>query len=182
MTASSASRLKGLGTVAMTIAFAAAAVLAYKAFVPFELVINTSSSIPRGLYLAKAVERAPLERGAGVCFAYVPPAWASNRAYFEPGRRLCKYVAAIPGEQVLVKDGRLQVRTAGGTLVQEAELAENDSLGRPLPPNALHTGKVPFGKVLLLAPANKNSLDSRYLGLIDQSAVSHQIWPLWVQH
>jgi type IV secretory pathway protease TraF len=168
-------------TVAAVAGAAALAVLAYRAFVPYELAFNTTHSIPQGLYFAKAGGPAPLERGQAVCFAYVPPAWAQGRDYFEPGRRLCKYVAALPGDQIVREGLSLTISSPQGLLLLATGLSAADSKGQPLPLDALETGAVPEGKVLLLAPANKNSLDSRYLGLIRQAALSHQIWPLWVK-
>jgi type IV secretory pathway protease TraF len=160
---------------------AAVLVLAYQTLSPFGLALNTTHSIPQGLYFSKTGAPSPLLRGQTVCFAYAPPSWAKGRAYFEPGRRLCKHVAGLPGDRTVRKGLALSLFDARGQLVLEARLAATDRKGEAIPPGALSSGTIPEGKVLLLAPANENSLDSRYLGLIDRAALSHQIWPLWVQ-
>ncbi len=154
----------------------------YLTFVPYALALNTTASIPRGLYLSKLAQGSVLEKGQAVCFAYRAPAWAANRAYFEEGRRLCKFVAGLPGDRVEVSGGVLTVFQPDESRPStSADLSSTDSKGRPLPANALISGGIPPGQVLLLAPANPNSLDSRYLGLIPREQVSHLIWPLWVE-
>lgn len=183
MTHPRALRRRGVRVVLSTLGVAAVAIAAYKLYVPFELALNTTPSIPRGLYLAMdKSSSAELAHGDAVCFGYAAPTWAAERAYFQPGRRLCKYVAGLPGDRVVVEAATVKVFAPSGELREEAELAQADSKGRALPADALASGVIPAGQLLVLAPANKNSLDSRYLGLIARAQVTHEIWPVWVRN
>lgn len=175
----SGSRSRFWRAVLVSTSTAALALLAYKLFVPFELAYNTTASIPRGLYLARDVQVQDLKRGDTVCFAYQPPTWATERNYFERGRRLCKYMLGLPGDGLEVGEGAVRVKAPSGEVIQMA-LAQADSKGRPLPDDALVSGEVPIGHVLALAPAYANSLDSRYLGPVPVNKLTHQIWPIWL--
>lgn len=159
--------------------FATLVIQLYAHFVPYSLAWNQTSSIPRGFYWAKAHDGKQLARGDLACFRYRAPDWASNRDYFPDGFRLCKPVAGLPGDSVVKEDGKLQV-FADGKLVEQVSVATADRQGRPLETHAMPAGVVPVGQLVLLAPKYPNSLDSRFLGLIEASKVTHQIWPLWV--
>lgn len=149
----------------------------YKARVPVGLSWNTTPSIPLGLYVSLQYKGAPLEHGDLVCFRYAPPAWAVEREYAPLGLRLCKPVAAMAGDSVQVEGNRVIVSTANGKS-SEYKLQTLDTKGRPLPQNALTSGQLGPGQLLLIADYRPNSLDSRYLGLISQSQVTHRVWPL----
>jgi signal peptidase I len=89
------------------------------------------------------------------------------------GRRLIKRIAAIAGDHVVLRDGRLFVNgEALGTATQErfgahhAELNLNAGGGPDIA--AL---KVPQGMVLALGDHRGNSLDGRYFGLVPESAL-----------
>lgn len=168
-----------LTAATLVVGFAVLAAL-YKAFVPFSLVYNSTASIPKGIYLAKEVQGASLTRGDTACFAYSSPPWAQARAYFPEGRRLCKYVLGLPGDVLEVSEGVLTVTHKGKEHPGlEVELAKVDSKGRELPQDALSSGGIPEGRVLMLGPEHKNSLDSRYLGLVPLSQLKHQLWPVF---
>lgn len=167
-------------TAATLVVGCAVLAILYKAFVPYSLVYNTTASIPKGVYLAKEVQGTSLTRGDTACFAYSSPLWAQERAYFPEGRRLCKYLLALPGDSIEVRDGVLTVTHKGKEHPSlEVELAAADSKGRALPQDALSTGSIPEGMGLVLGPEHKNSLDSRYLGLVPLSRLKHQLWPVF---
>ncbi len=90
---------------------------------------------------------------------------------------MCKPVAAQAGDQVRIEGTRVLVTTTDGKSF-EYKLQTLDTKGRPLPQNALSSGQLGPGQLLLIANYRPNSLDSRYLGLISQSQVTHRVWPL----
>lgn len=157
-----------------------AVIATLRAHLPYELALNTTASIPRGLYLAKDYKGGRLERGQEACFEYRAPAWAAERNYFAQGRRLCKYIAGLPGDRLESSNGTLTVYPADGSSEVAARYAQADSAGRPLPQGSLADGEVPAGKVLMLAPAKPNSLDSRYLGLVNTQALTHTLTPIFL--
>lgn len=173
-------RLKPLVFTFHCTVVAVAVIATIRAHLPYELALNTTASIPRGLYLAKDYKGERLQRGREACFEYRTPAWASARDYFSEGRRLCKYIAGLPGDRMESRDGTLTVYPADGSSVVTARYAQADSAGRPLPQEVLRDGQVPTGKVLMLAPAKPNSLDSRYLGPVDTQALTHTLTPIFL--
>lgn len=173
-------RLKPLAyALYCTVAFVAVIAIV-RAYLPYELAVNTTASIPRGLYLAKDYQGEPLVRGQAACFEYRTPAWAQAREYFAEGRRLCKYALGLSGDWVLSKDMELSILSSHGLPVAKATYAGADSRGRDLPQGVLQDGPIPAGKVLMLAPAKTNSLDSRYLGLVEQQALTHTLTPIFL--
>lgn len=165
--------LRGLG-VALGVCGLIVLVLASS---PYSLAYNRSPSIPMGLYLTKRVTADALAPGDIGCFAYRAPEWARDRGYFPAGIRLCKYVYGLPGTAVVRDGDGLWVGDRVGSPV--AQYSHADSKGRPLYQDALATGVVPPDTLLMLAPARKNSFDSRYLGYIPAAEVKTQAWPIW---
>ena len=146
---------------------------------PYSLGWNRTESIPSGIYLARRYQGEALARGDLVCFKFAAPTWARDRSYLPEGQRLCKPIAGLPGDELAVSQGKLLVASAGRP-AQEYKLLEADSQRRPLPSDALKNGKVAEGQLLLIANHRPNSLDSRYLGTVQQSQLTNRIWPLWV--
>ena len=173
-------RKRALAWVLGTVAAAAVVAQAYIHFVPWSISWNLTPSIPTGLYGSRTYAGEQLNRGDLVCFRYREPVWATGRAYFPAGYRLCKPVAGLPGDVVRKSAGRVQVLSAG-TVVVDLPVASQDRKGRALQTDLLEEGVVPAGKLVLLAPRFPNSLDSRYLGLVPHSELTHQVWPLWVK-
>lgn len=153
---------------------------AYSRYVPYSLVWNRTPSIPEGLYLAKERNaHEPLARGEVVCFKYDAPHWARERRYFPEWMRLCKPVAAVPGDTVSREGSKLYVTPVYGERMAAGELSPEDSRGRPLPQDKVPEGIVPSGHYVLIAPAKAKSFDSRYLGLIASDRISLRLSPLY---
>ncbi len=153
---------------------------AYSRYVPYSLVWNRTPSIPEGLYLAK--ERAahePLMRGEVACFRYEAPDWARARNYFPDWMRLCKPVAAVPGDEMSREGSQVYVTPRFGERKASGALSLTDSRGRALPQDKVPEGVVPEGQYVLIAPARSNSFDSRYLGFIASERVTHRLSPLY---
>lgn len=152
----------------------------YSKHVPYSLVFNRTASIPVGVYWAEDVAPGELARGDLACFPYAPTAWSAERKYFPAGVLLCKPVAGLAGDIVQRTENKLLVTPAGATQTKLlGEYAQADSAGRPLPQDALSNGPIPEGKVLMIAGTYKNSLDSRYLGLIPAAQLKRRIHPLY---
>ena len=171
---------KALKPALFAAALTTGAIWAYTKHVPYSLGWNTTASIPLGIYGAKNYAGEVLKRGDIVCFKFVAPNWAVDRGYAAPGQRLCKPIAALPGDQLRVDTGTVTV-LAEGREPTTLKLLLTDSKSRPMPQNSLTSGVILPGQVLLISDYNAKSLDSRYLGLIALSNVTDQIWPLLVK-
>ncbi len=152
----------------------------YDRFVPYAIGWNTTSSIPLGIYFSEKYHAQAPALGDLLCFRYEAPAWAADRGYAPPGQRFCKPVAGLPGDELLMDADKLTVVHADGSRKSFPVLTA-DSKGRAMSHAALQLGPIPSGSYLLVSDYKTNSFDSRYLGLIAQSRVTHQVWPLLVQ-
>lgn len=131
-------------------------------FTPRPVLVNESSSLPRGLYV-----RAPgaVARPGAIVAVRPPPA---ARAYLSrlgapADARLLKRVAAVGGEWVCAGPG--QVRTPG----RSVPLLGHDRRGRPLPVWAECRRLAP--RELFLLGDTPTSFDSRYFGPAGEDAV-----------
>ncbi|SDP35792.1 S26 family signal peptidase [Desulforhopalus singaporensis] len=120
--------------------------------------INTTASLPYGIYLKT---NQPIEQG--VLVAFYPPASKAEfvSRYTEPGTPLLKKVTFIGGEKYHLPPA-----------------AEQDSRGRPVIPYIPATGIVPQSHVIVEGETI-HSLDSRYIGPIPTKLVITTIKPLW---
>ncbi|SDP01852.1 S26 family signal peptidase [Desulforhopalus singaporensis] len=120
--------------------------------------INTTASLPYGLYLRT---NQPIE--PGVLVAFYPPASKAEfvSRYTEPGTPLLKKVTFIGGEKYHLPPA-----------------AEKDSRGQLIPPYTPIRGVVPR-EHLIVEGKTIHSLDSRYIGPIPTSLVITTIKPLW---
>ena len=146
--------------------------------------INTSGSIPVGLY---RVSRAPLSsiaQGAYVMFCPPPTplfAMARARGYlgagFCPGGHgyLMKRVAAAPKD--CVRFGADGVRVNGQLLAFSAPL-RTDAAGRALPRYQAWARVLPSTEVLLMSEASRTGFDARYFGPLPVRQIDHVIVPL----
>lgn len=136
------------------------------------LTINTTTSLPRGLYRLRPERQAV--RGDVVDFAVPASVVASipGSARFLSRFHLLKRLVAAPGDDVCL-DGETVV--VDGRLV--ARLAKVDSLGRALPRAFVFCGAVPDGFGVVATPGS-TSLDSRFFGPISLAGltVAEPIW------
>jgi conjugative transfer signal peptidase TraF len=130
--------------------------------------VNTTASMPEGIYRLSAYDRGALARGTivAICPSADVRAVAAARHYFEPGpcpgdvEPLLKHVAAVSGDQVGVTDRGISVN---GRLLPNSGRLARDCAGRPL-------ARIPAGRytiapntVWLYGPVAR-SWDSRYFG------------------
>lgn len=142
--------------------------------------VNTSASIPQGLYRVVAE---PLARGAYVLVC--PPQravfdQARDRGYLGAGPcpggygYLMKRVLGVSGDDIAVADDG--VRINGQLLVRSAPRGA-DGAGRPLP--QIRTRLIlAETELLLMSDARASAFDGRYFGPLPQESVVAVIQPL----
>lgn len=143
--------------------------------------INTTKSIPRGLYWTTS---APITKGAFVLFCPPPGALfdaARARGYlgagFCPGGYgyLMKPVVALTGDTVTVSaEG---VRVNGTPLPRSAPL-NTDPAGRSLPRPPPVCQKLGETELLVMSHQSATAFDSRYFGPIHRAQVRAVLKPL----
>lgn len=143
--------------------------------------INTSYSLPLGLYLtttdlnARLVEFCPVE----------PFASQSRRRGYRTRGTICpdgavpilKPVVAVVGDQVVFSAAGISVN---GHLLPNTAPQFSDRAGRPLRPWPFGTYVVEPGTVWVASTYNRGSYDSRYMGPIDVSCIRTRLRPLWL--
>jgi conjugative transfer signal peptidase TraF len=151
---------------------AAVGVLGLSVWSSPRLIWNVTASAPEGLYWLQA--RAP---GIGdlVAVRPTPPlaAWLDRRGYVPSGALLIKRLAAAP-PSVVCRSGALI--SIDGNPVAQAQ--RKDLSGRSLPAwkGCVRLG----GSQVLLLNDHSRSLDGRYFGPIDRTAIVGRVAPLWL--
>lgn len=160
------------------VAVCAFAAWTFDAASPWTLRVNTTQSLPRGLYLASAYRGDPLELGEIACFRYVAPQWAVERVYFSAGYPLCKYVLALPGERIEVTGSTVAANAAGRPARWLGDFVSHDARGLPVPRAV--SGSLVLGaeQYWLGSLWHSRSFDSRYLGPIERSRIVFTLRPL----
>jgi conjugative transfer signal peptidase TraF len=128
-------------------------------FISQRCYINTTASLPVGLYLKT---KQPLKIGSIVVFHPDLDKHPFAAKYLEPDTPLMKRVAALPGRAY-----------------QLPPASDTDSKDRPITPWTPVAGIVPARHIIVIGDT-KFSLDSRYLGLIPQSSVIDTVTPFFI--
>ncbi len=133
--------------------------------------INTTSSMPQGLYLQRPYTGVVRPGDAVVvCLG----ATEQTRRYIGHGtcpnglEPLLKTVGAVAGDVVTLLPSGV---TVNGSAIPNTATMAADEAGRPLVPYPPGTYQVPPGWVFLFSSHDPRSYDSRYLGPIQTSAV-----------
>ncbi|WNL48575.1 S26 family signal peptidase (plasmid) [Dyella sp. BiH032] len=161
-----------LASLAKTFSIAAAAIAVAWA-IPFgmtlagyRLYLNTTTSVPSGVYMVHVGEM-PTERGGYVTF--YPPEDAARllygRGWLAPGAPLTKQVAGLPGDIYCVNADGITVR--GERL---GPVYSHDRNGVALPRLDGCTA-VPIAHILPLGLSAPNSFDGRYFGAVSDRLV-----------
>lgn len=155
--------LRALRFYAVALAAVAAAFAAGKAIdaAGYELVVNTSPSMPTGVYwIARGA--LPARRGSVVLFA--PPdgvrALVYGRGWLPVGMPMLKTVGGLAGDTYCVRDGRFVV--AGADV---GPVFRRDSQGLPVP-HVVGCRRVGSGEFLPVASTLDRSFDGRYFGAV----------------
>jgi conjugative transfer signal peptidase TraF len=135
---------------------------------------NASASVPLGLYRLRPIDG--LIRGELVA---VQPTeqlatFLADRDYLPLDLPMLKRVAALPGQTVCRRGLTLSVDN-----VDIGQARERDSQGRPLP---VWQGcqVVADGEIFLMNARSAVSLDGRYFGMLQVTAIMGRAEPLWV--
>lgn len=128
--------------------------------------LNYTRSLPRGLYLESDFNPSAVQRGDLVAACPEENAGRAVAEYLPPGScpggviELAKYLAALPGDTVLVDSAGVWV---GGDLLPNSAPLFHDRRGRALAP---HLGQHVLGRGQYWLFSNRvaTSVDSRYVG------------------
>ena len=139
------------------------------------LVVNLTASMPRGLYLLSR-DRSPREHEIVVVrLSPAANAIAVSRGYLAAHHPVLKRVAGVAGDRICRFGGAVSING------QPAAIARaRDRTDRALPRwhGCLHLRP----RQLFVLGAAAGSFDSRYFGVIDQSAIVGIAHPVWIIH
>lgn len=93
----------------------------------------------------------------------------------DPSKDYIKRVIGLPGDEIEVLDNRV---VRNGEPVDEPYLSGLPPKG-PLPRVRFGPVKVPEGKYFMLGDNRNNSMDSRYWGFVDRSAIVGKAWRIY---
>jgi len=143
--------------------------------------VNTSYSLPMGLYIATSDPAAAL-----IEFCPVGPLarQSSERGYRTPGITcsdgavpLLKPIVARDGDHVEMTPVGIKVN---GALLPKTAPVAKDALSRPLMPWPFGIYQVEPGTVWVASTYHRGSYDSRYMGPISVSQIRRRLKPLWI--
>lgn len=154
------------------------------AFASMGFCINTSDSIPRGLYL---MQQASIKPGGYVLFC------PDNRQSFKEGARrgylghgfcpnqtgyLMKKVVAMTGDVVSSTSKGVSVN---GVLLPFSKPQQEDGLHRSLKGWQVKNYRLKQNEILTMTNQNSLSFDGRYYGIINAGLIKGVITPIWVK-
>jgi len=138
-----------------------------------KLIWNASASVPIGLYAVRPIGALHADE---LVVVTPPPQLAvflAGRRYLPQGVPLLKHIAALPG-QTVCRAGR--TITVDGIALGQA--LDRDRRGRILP--RWHgCQRIAHGAVFLMNARVRDSLDSRYFGVLPAAAIVGQATPIW---
>jgi conjugative transfer signal peptidase TraF len=146
----------------------------------FGIRLNTSPSLPFGLYRVTADTAAPLIE---FCPSEPVASFANVRGYRQVGScpdggtPLMKPIVAREGDVVEVSAAGVRVN---GTLLRNSAPLARDTAGRPLTPWPAGKYTVPLGEVWLISDYHARSFDSRYFGPVPTALIRSHLRPLLV--
>jgi conjugative transfer signal peptidase TraF len=163
----------------------AAALITASAFVAgfAGLRVNTSSSLPLGLYVrtsrasASLIEFCPSEPYASIS----RDRGYRVRGFSCPDRAvpLLKPVVARAGDVVKVSPVGIAVN---GRLLPNTAPLRRDAANRPLQAWPSGTYRVRPGTVWVASTYSRGSYDSRYIGPVEEKSIRGRLRPLWLLH
>ncbi len=163
-----------------------AAVFAALSLSGYSVAVNTTPSMPKGVYLVSALDQPTRGTVVGMC---IPNQVEANvyreRGYIPPSSRcvtgvapLLKPVAAGPNDEV-----RLDVSGTwvNGVLLPNSRVFDTDSQGRPIRHLPLGwSKKLGAGEYFMLANHIERSLDSRYYGTVHRNDMRSLAKPVFM--
>jgi len=142
--------------------------------------LNTTSSMPRGLYRSLG---GPVTTGAwvSVCLPSEIARFGVERSYLGAGscpngtEPVLKVVAAVAGDVVQVTAAGVAVN---GELLAHSRALERDRGGRELVAYSAGVRTLATGELWLHSPFEERSWDSRYFGPVPSACVTDVVAPL----
>lgn len=139
----------------------------------YHVAYSATPSVPVGFYLIRPFEE--LKKQDMVEFT--PPKdaleFAKEKGWVPKSGRIIKYVFAIPGDHVCIKEGSLYIN--GENICRVKKFYDDNKLL----PQTNFCGKIEDGQYLLLSTKNERSYDGRYFGIIDKSKISGRATPIF---
>lgn len=148
--------------------------------------INTTASLPRGLWRVVAMPEAVR---VGDVVTFCPPlnaaiALARERGYVAGGacpgdiEPMMKPVVALTGDAVEVSARGVSVN---GTRIAHSATLPRDAAGRPLPKARPGSITISQGQVWVVSSHSERSFDSRYFGPISRDRLTAILRPVWTE-
>lgn len=150
----------------------------------WSLAINSTPSMPKGLYLVTGLDTPQRGDVAAVC---IPNKHAANvyreRGYLPVSTRcptgiapVMKPIVAVPGDQVLLDMSGVWIN---GRLLPKSRVFDTDSQGLPIDHLPVGWSKtLAAGEYFMLANHIERSLDSRYYGTVSLPHMVGQAFPV----
>ena len=142
--------------------------------------INTTKSLPAGIYVITSDEKAPLvefcPEGVFSTLSFVR-GYRPHGLCPDGGAPLLKPVIAYSGDTVVFSSEGIRVN---GKFLANTAPQRFDTAGRPLTPWAPGVYSVAAGMVWVASTYHPDSFDSRYFGPISLGRIRHRLKPLWV--
>lgn len=156
----------------------------FSKFSPTTLAINTTKSMPVGLYLKNnSFLKQDLRIGAQVSvFGVQDPQWAKGRGYQGYKQRLLKVIKGLPGQWVVPINQVIYICLSeqfDESCVKAGEILSKDSNGLPLTTAFTIAKQIPANFFYAYAE-HPNSYDSRYFGLVPLMNIEATMKPLVV--
>lgn len=143
--------------------------------------INTSSSLPYGIYLSIPVDNPQRGDLILICLDNHHASLAKKRHYIAHGScpqksaPLGKYVQALEGDTISIKKAEVYVNNR---YIKNSKILKQDLLG-----NAL-TGELKAATLtqneFLVMNNKENSFDSRYFGVIKKGQILSKLYPIFI--
>lgn len=153
-------------------------------FSPITLAINTTRSMPVGLYLKdNAYSKNEIRVGAQVSvFGVQDPLWAKGRGYQGYKQRLLKVIKGLPGQWIVPAENSIFICLSdilNEQCVKAGVILKEDSKGLELQPAFTSATVIPPNFFYAYAE-HPNSYDSRYFGLVSIGNIEATMTPLVV--
>jgi conjugative transfer signal peptidase TraF len=151
----------------------------------YSLAVNTSVSMPRGLYVLAPVDAPQRGDVVSACISNLEAAKVyRERDYIGPSERcaagmppVMKPIVAVPGDTVEVTAMGTWVN---GQLLPKSRVFDTDSDGRPIEHLPLGWKKtLAAGEFFILANIIERSLDSRYYGPVLRADIHGRVRPIF---
>lgn len=142
--------------------------------------VNETDSEPEGIYFQKPIQR--IEKDEMLSVQLPDDSFALKRGYIDRYMQIIKRVGAVPGEYLWTQGktqyvcDQDQFNTSCRKLGQCLSV---DSKGRPMPCQHWQGQQIPANHYYMYSNRVPNSVDSRYLGLIERSQLTHHETLLW---